>query len=502
MTEVLTTQHDPVLMIRMKNILVILTDQQRKDSLGCYGNPVCQTPNLDRLAESGVRFTRHYVANPICMPNRLSLFTGKNIRNHGLWTNGLLIPEQPTVAEHFRANGYQTASIGKIHFTPYGGDGGNLESENKWSGPDTPGTEWTGPYWGFEHVELTLGHTQPLAHYGEWFHNRGGTGHMLERHPVSGAMQSGMRNMPEDLHDSTFVAERAIEFLKDRKPDKPFFLVASFPDPHHPFDPPAETAARYASKAIIPPAGDLDDLDTRPEHYRQHFQGAWHRSGVGKAKHLDGISQEHTQELIRHTYAMVDLIDRNVGRLLDALDAENLRDDTIVVFTSDHGELLGDHGLWFKGPFFYEGLINTPLLIACPSTIAPGVSDALFSDLDLSPTLCELAGLAPMPFLDGLSQVPHLENRQASVRERCLIEYRTGYGESDCSAKVLVTDQHKYVRYQTGEEELTDLREDPKECINVAGDPAYQAIKSKLLADLLDEVLKTEQKGPEQISHA
>ena len=487
---------------KMKNILIILTDQQRKDSLGCYGNYVCNTPNLNRLAANGMRFERNYVANPICMPNRLSLFTGKNIRNHSLWTNGLVIPPCRTIADHFQENGYQTASIGKMHFTPIGGNSGNMESRHFWINRESR-EEWNGPYWGFEHVEFTLGHTHVLAHYGKWFYDHGGTDDMLKLYSVSHAMQSGVRELPEELHDSAFIADRTIQYLKnERNPDKPFFLVASFPDPHHPFNPPVRTAGEYSTKDIIEPAGTSNDLEIRPEHYLQHFRGEWHRSGKRPAEHPDGISLEHTQELIRHTYAMVDLIDRNIGKIVGTIDEMNLRNDTIIVFTSDHGELLGDHGLWFKGPFFYEGLLNTPLIISCPSMIDQGVSDKLFSDIDLVPTLCDLAEVSPMPYADGISQMPHILDRNHAARDRCLIEYRNGYGKNDCSCKALVTKQYKYVRYQTGEEELTDLLKDPEERRNVAGDAGYQEIKGRLRNELLDEVLKTEQRGPEQISHA
>ncbi|MFW6303917.1 MAG: sulfatase-like hydrolase/transferase, partial [Candidatus Sumerlaeota bacterium] len=153
----------------MKNILLITTDQQRKDSLGCYGNSVTATPNLDRLAGRGVRYERNYVANQICMPNRLSLMTGQNIRSHGLWTNGLLLDERCTLAHHLADQGYDTASIGKIHFTPFGGEAENRESIPWWyEHPEA--VDWHGPYWGFKYVELALGHTSPVAHYGEWFY--------------------------------------------------------------------------------------------------------------------------------------------------------------------------------------------------------------------------------------------------------------------------------------------------------------------------------------------
>jgi arylsulfatase A-like enzyme len=219
------------------------------------------------------------------------------------------------------------------------------------------------------------------------------------------------------------------------------------------------------------------------------------------ASRPDGLSEEHTRELISHTYAMIDLIDRSIGRILEALDAEGLTDDTVVVFTSDHGELLGDHGLWFKGPFYYEGLVNTPLIISCPPLLAPGTSDALISTIDLAPTLCDLAELPAMPFINGVSQMPVLLGRGTGVRDRCLVEYRNGYRERDCSSKALIARDLKYVRYQIGEEELTDLARDPLETTNVADHPDYRQVKEELRVAMLDEVLSTEPRGPEQLVH-
>lgn len=481
------------------NVLFIMTDQQRKDSLGCYGNAVCRTPNLDQLAKQAVRFERSYVANPICMPSRMSMFTGRTPRSHGLWTNGLLIDEQPTVAGHFARHGYMTGSIGKIHYSPTGTDG-HMESGSLWADGQGP-LDWNGPYWGFEHVQLTIGHTAPVAHYGQWFREHGGTPQMRPRREVTGAPASGVRDIPAELHDSIFVADRTSAFIKQcAREHKPFFLVASFPDPHAPFDPPAEVAQQYPHDAVTMPVGGPLDLATRPSHYQQHYQGAWHRGGQKKPKHPQGLSQAHTRERIAHTYAMVDLIDRAVGRILQTLQEQGLDQETIVVFTSDHGELLGDHGLWLKGPFFYESLINVPLIIRAPD-VAPGVSDTMFSHLDLAPTLCEMTGLPAMPFVDGISQAAHLLDPQKQVRDRCLVEYRSGYGDADVSSKVLVTHDLKYVRYQTGEEELTDLQADPKELRNVAADPTYRQERERLRMMLLDEVLKTERKGPEQLSH-
>ena len=484
-----------------KNILVILTDQLRKDTLGCYGNPVCRTPNLDRLAERGMRFNRNYVANPICMPNRLSIFTGRNIRSHDLWTNGLLVQECPTLPGHFAEHGYSTASIGKIHFTPFGAAGDHMESGDRWANRTGP-IEWHGPYWGFQHVELTIGHTAPVAHYGEWFFKNGGTHEMRKRRPVSDDSKSYALDMPPELHDSAFVADRATDFInRCAQSETPFFLVASFPDPHAPFNPPASVAAEYSQDEVAMPLGGPEDLRTRPPHYEEHFRGAWHRSGPRSPMHPEGLTESETRERIALTYAMVDLVDRNVGKILGSLAANGLEEDTVVVFTSDHGELLGDHGLWAKGPFFYEGLVNTPLLVSNPGAIEPGVSETLFSDIDIAPTLCDLAGVPVMPYMNGLSQAPHIFDRNAEVRDCCLVEYRNGYGDADRSSKLLVTRDSKYVRYQGGEEELTDLRADPCEFANVAGRPEYGDEKDRLKTMMLDEILATERKGPAQLSH-
>lgn len=487
-------------MARQKNVLFIITDQQRRDSLGCYGNPVCRTPNLDRLAARGVRFDRNYVANPICMPSRLSIFTGTTPRSHGLWTNGLLIDERDTLPGHFLDHGYRTGSVGKIHFTPTGADGDHMESSVHWAEGAGP-VDWHGPYWGFEHVDLTIGHTALAAHYREWFYANGGTDEMRKPRKLGGAPGCSVFDMPPELHDSAFVADRSIDFIQ-RHADEPFFLVASFPDPHAPFNPPAAIAERYSPDDVVMPSGSRDDLASRPEHYRLLADFAWSRSGPSEPKRPGGLSEAHTRERIALTYAMVELIDHNVGRLLDCLKEQGLEDDTIVVFTADHGELLGDFGLWAKGPFFYDCLINTPLIIAQPGTIEPGVSQALFSDLDLAPTLCDLAGVPPKPFMDGISQLPHLQDRQTRVRDHCLVEYRNGYGDADVASKVLVTDDRKYVRYQTGEEELTDLAADPEERHNVAADPDRQREKEALRLRLLDAILQTEPKGPAQLSHA
>ncbi|MCL2832526.1 MAG: sulfatase-like hydrolase/transferase [Treponema sp.] len=484
----------------IRNVLFIMTDQQRKDSLGCYGDRGGDTPNLDSLAANGIAFERCYVTNPICMPSRLSIFTGMYPHNHGMWTNGLLMDQElPTLPGYLGQNGFHTASFGKIHFSPSNSGPQNKEGRDFWVKADD-NFDWNGPYWGFKTVELALGHTSTLAHYGRWFRQNGGTEEMLKMRQVTGDNQAGARMIPPELHDSTFVAERVSDFLVNgRDKTKPFFICASFPDPHHPFNPPEVLAQKYRSRPVRSPIGDFNDLATRPRHYTEHLNGAWNRWGNETPKHPGGLTAEQTNERIYLTHAMIDLIDTSVGKILDTLKQENLLDETLIIFTSDHGELLGDHGLWLKGPFFYEGLINIPLIISCPGLPAGKISDNLASHVDLYPTICELLGLPVPPQIMGTSLVRQLKTGEPT-RDRCLVEYRNGYGNVDVATALLIDKDYKFAANQSGEYELTDLRSDPFERVNIAsGSPQLVCQYSQ---KLLNELISTGNRFPAQVGHA
>jgi arylsulfatase A-like enzyme len=441
------------------------------------------------------------------MPNRMSMLTGQHPRNHGQWTNGLLLDPLPlTLPEHLRRQGWRTASIGKIHLTPTGADDRSYESRKRWKAlaadPNSGGAyAHTGPYAGFEHVELTLGHGgAAFAHHDHWFRANGGTDEMLELIRDEGIPEStGVRPMPVALHSTSFVAERS-EALIERLAgdDTPFFAQVSFPDPHHPFDPPEE-AAREVDPAREPaPIGGPADLADRPPHYMAVHHGQWGRQGVkDRPAHPGGISAEHTAILRARTTAMVNMIDAAVGRVMAALERTGLRDSTLVVFTSDHGEMLGDHGMWRKGPFSFRGLINTPLILSGPG-VANGVSRRLISDVDLAPTLCGAVGAEPLPFANGRDLWSHVQDPAAPTRDAALVEYRTGFADYACAMHV--TQQTTYVRFQDGLEELNDLAIDPGERKNHAADQPDRC--DELRAALLDMLLSTQARGPEQLSHA
>lgn len=480
--------------MKQPNILIILTDQQRKDSLGCYGGIGVKTPHIDRLAARGTRFDRCYAANPICTPNRMSLFTGLMPSAHGRFTNGLPYNDSiPTLVNAVADYGYQTASFGKIHFEPYGASPDqSQESLQKWqaTGDDV---QWNGPYYGFQHVELTIGHTAPVAHYGKWFHQRGGADDMLATPSNGPKSDTHSRPLSPALHDTTFVAERTCWYLREgRDKTQPFFAVASFPDPHHPFNPPDEIAQCFDPGDMPDPISG-DDIQYRPIRYQQHAKSQWHRNGETQPEQ-PRCTPEQTRQRRAYTAAMVHWIDQGVGQIMDALDEEQLLDDTIIVYTTDHGELLGDHDLWYKGPFFYEQLINLPLIIAGPD-IPSGTSTQLISTIDILPTVMAAAQIPVPSWVRGVDI--------HSVDEDCkVVEYRSGFNENDVAHAVLITKQYKYVHSCDGGRELTDLVNDPDEQINLAGSPAYQELESQLRDQLLTRMLNSASPFPLQVCHA
>lgn len=483
------------------NILMIVCDQLRKDCLGCYGNTDIHTPNLDRLAAESIVCTGNYVANPICMPNRMTMFSGMYPRNHGIWTNGLLIRDEGvTLMNHLKEFGYATASIGKIHFEPGGcePEAGSRECEIWWE-QEKKADLFHGPYWGFDYIELQDNHHKPSHHMIQWFKEHGGTEDMTRIHSSVGDKESGIMDMPAALHPSSYIGERTVNYLRCLRPrDKPFFLTASFTDPHHPFVSPRESYEKRNNLGYRKPVGTPEDLKTRPSHYREHLDGSWSRSGLKVPGHPGGVAENTAEERIKNTYAMIELIDENVGKILKELEVQGLKDNTIIIFTSDHGELLGDFGLWHKGPFFYEGLINTPLIIKIPG-VAPGICHELISDADLVPTICELIDV-PIPYyVNGISHRDTLIAGKKGRRTHCLVEYRNGYFEKDCNCKVLITKRYKYMRYENGEKELTDLLNDPCELANVCENPCYQEVERELAETLLMELLRTESKKPYQL---
>jgi len=484
------------------NVLLITTDQMRRDHMGCADNPVIRTPNLDRLAAGGVNFDRAYVNNPLCMPNRSTLATGRLPRNHNCWSNGINLPAcERTIGDALAEAGYHTALLGKAHFNTFGRgrdvplDAAGQECGEAWE-KSVYSADWTGPYYGFEHVELAIGHGVDnirRAHLGQWVrgHHPGAIVGLQRREdsPI-GSRQCFTADVPAEAYSSSWLGTIGPDTLRRLAAgDRPFFLWVSFPDPHHPFCPPRPFDTMYDPREVPPPRLGPEALADKPAHFRTAYHGREGWEGIGPDARLDEITSPQLAEIIARTYGMVSLIDENVGKLLDALDAAHLADSTVVVFTSDHGDLMGDAGLVFKGPFLLEGLINVPMIWRVPGGSRGARSRALMNTADVAPTLLELLGVPVPRAMDGLAMADLARTGAAGRRDAAIVEFKSMY-RTELNLRTVVTADRK-LTYYAGHEfgELYDMTADVPEARNLYDDPAWarqrQALIERLLADAL-----------------
>ncbi|MFW5856387.1 MAG: sulfatase [Planctomycetota bacterium] len=453
------------------NLLFIHTDQQRYDTLGCNGSAVARTPNIDGLAAKGVRFERCITSNPVCMPARASWATGQYPSHNGCWQNGAPLPESADMIQtRLKAAGYHTGHVGKIHL------------DNIWQRQEPH------PSYGFDVMHECEGDPYCMDEYFRWLDGQGLYAPYKEQFDREGHARGYTRDLPEEKHQNNWIAAHVEDYLDRRAEDgKPFFLSVGFFDPHHPFDPVEPYASMFSPEAMPDPigGGDAADAMTPPA-----------RDRVGK----HGLSDAELKGAIAAYHATIAHVDAMVGRILERLDAAGLADRTVVVFTSDHGEMLGDHGVLWKGSLFYDGAIRVPLIYRLPEGMGPaGVVDTGFcSHVDLAPTLAALAGIDP----PRLAQGRPLFDRDGRLRpvpapDGALCEWRDRpFDRPDDpfqTARCLVTDAWKLVHYD-GEPygELYNRAEDPEERVNLWDDPDHAAVKAELREELLAFLIRNE----------
>ncbi|GAB3919548.1 hypothetical protein GCM10027613_23690 [Microlunatus endophyticus] len=329
------------------NILLICTDQQRFDALGASGNPEISTPNLDRLAGQSATFTHCYVQSSVCAPSRASLMSGQYVHNHGLWANGVGLPAGTRLLpEVVSAVGYDCGLVGKWHLDACFGPRTEPQPEGirvwRWS---------HAPYWGSSENAY---HRWLAAAYPDIYDRLRAGRHATRTAGVAG---DSFDVLPTEAHYSHWVGNEAISFLRsDRLTDRPFFFIANFFDPHHSFGAPKEYIDRYRADELSRPRTVPGELATKPPIMAE----ASRESYAGHAPGYVSYSGDDLQNIKANYYAMVSLVDDEVGRILDALDATGLAGNTVVIFTSDHGEMLGDHQLMLKGPFMYDCALRVP----------------------------------------------------------------------------------------------------------------------------------------------
>ncbi|HPC43668.1 MAG TPA: sulfatase-like hydrolase/transferase [Candidatus Latescibacteria bacterium] len=493
------------------NVLLIMTDQQRADSLGCAGHPAVRTPHIDGLAASGVRFDCAYTTHPTCTPSRGAIFTGRYPSSHGARMTGMILPESERVLPAvLREHGYETALFGKPHFAPMGdyADCPSREMRHLWNDGAHP---IEGDYYGFENVVFFGGHGPGIwGHYRDWLRERdpaaervienasGDGGYMR-----AGAYEDGLADMfrsplPAELHPTSALGEMVSDYLR-RRHEKPFFLVASFSDPHHPFAPPSEYADRYDPGDMpIPVPPDSDGFRTFPPHFGRAYRGQSGMFSGGGHVDYSAIPPAAMLRARALTCGMVELIDAAVGNILRTLDETGLRRSTVIVFCSDHGDFLGDHGFLYKGPMHWDGLTRVPFIWNLPGALREGVTESgVASTLDVTPTVLDLCGIPPEPGIEGISLAPYLRGQETYARDEALTENDDDYlGER---LRTLVTGEWKITAY-AGRPwgELYDRVNDPHETRNLWDDPAFRGPRDEMRLRLLDHLMRREDRLPVQ----
>ncbi|MHB1713005.1 MAG: sulfatase family protein [Acidimicrobiales bacterium] len=493
-----------------RNILFVTTDQQRYDSLGCNGGRVAATPVADRLAATGVNFRRAMNQNVVCMPARSSMLTGQYTRTHGVYANGVPLPiEAPSVADYLHAGGYRTALLGKAHFEPA------LDLEGRWPENRLARDGSNGPHRGFEHLELSMHGAEKLWHYGKWLeanaleYTRGYYQLIIPGDPPrfndagygdTGLLQTAYNPIPAGMYHTEWVADRTIAWLSSLSDEEDWFCWMSFPDPHHPWDPPEAEARKISWRDLDLPDGHPGSVEActkvlseKPWHWRAYYDGSFRNVEGGPA---DFVPQLMTHDQVREVNALVhtenQLIDGALGRVLGYVERRGWDADTDVFFTTDHGELQGDYGLLFKGSYHCDALMHLPMIWRpAPSAgIAPAEVPEPVGQIDLAATFCVIAGLPVAPWIQGEA----LPTAAGSNRERVITEWDSQFPEVDFHFRSIYRDGWLATAYEPGghydgsEGELYDLDEDPLQWHNRWGDPACASIRSDLVTDLYDHL--------------
>ena len=442
--------------MKRPNILLLMADQMAASVLPAYGHRLVKTPNLDRLAERSAVFENAYCNFPICAPSRYSMLTGRLAHSIHAWDNAAELPAAtPTINHYLGKLGYATTLCGKMHFV----------------GPDQ--------LHGYDERLMTDIYPADFAWVPDWTQGprNAPTGLSLR-----GVIEAGecVRSLQIDYDDETeYWAQQKLYDLARRPERKPFFLTVSFSHPHSPFTAPSEHWHRYAHEDIDPPAVGpipLEELDT-------HSRWLYYSHGRDRFE----VTQEHVLNARHAYYGMVSYVDDKVGRLMKILGEVGLAEDTVVVFTSDHGEMLGERGMWYKQTFF-ENSARVPLIVSGPGVRAAR-HDAVTSLVDLFPTLLDFASDGKRPELagpiHGESWMPLLGASGTRRSDAAISEYSDMGVCAPC--RMIRVGSLKYVHTHGHPALLFDLSSDPRELRNLSGTAAYAQreaqLKERLLAD-------------------
>ncbi|MEA3403081.1 MAG: sulfatase-like hydrolase/transferase [Armatimonadota bacterium] len=452
------------------NVLLFITDGHRKDTLGCYGNDLLETPHIDAFAGQGVRFERAFGTHSVCMPNRASLYTGRYPHVHGVWANGVRLRDsEVTMPQVLREADYATCAAGKIH----------LEPQQQYTG-NVPIIQ--GPYYGFGEVHIS--------------ENRLGEEYLQfidEQHPELSERARMRRGMPQEAHELQWITGRAIDFIhRQAKSGSPFYCHCSYHELSPPCTPPEGWAGHYDPADVPVPELRAEDLEGKPPFYRECYEGY-----VANGRQPD---EPTLRRYIASYYDQMRFIDHQFGRLMEALEEAGVAEETVVLLVADHGLSLNDHFQWRHGPFLFDQVANVPMIWRIPGGASGAVTEELVEGVDVMPTILELCGVDCPPGVQGRSMAPILHGEEgARGRESVLLQERQapdlaarGLNPERVEQWAVRTQDWKLIHYP-GEDfgELYDLREDPGEFRNLWGDPGYASQRAEMQRLLLDRVAQS-----------
>lgn len=452
------------------NILMIMADQFRADWMSCVGNGFVETPNLNAIAETGVRFTKAICNSPLCAPSRAALAAGKYPHRLGLLDNTVNFPlDQPTYYQALRKAGYRVGVVGKTdlhkpeHFYGRNGDRPFMYHLGFTDVVDTEGKVNAARYGKLEYEKSAV--KELAGPYQRYLEGKGVLDSFVadydfrhEKAPVWYADQSSL--CVEDYHDS-YIGRKACDFLEDVSDESPWHLFVSFVGPHDPWDAPAEYLKMFNSKSF--PDSIKDTMEEKPEWVKKK-----------SSKMSKGLSEEDLLKVKCNYAAMIKLIDDWTGRILSILEKRGLKDNTVIIFCADHGEMMGDHGL-FQKSVMYEGALRIPLLISHPQFKASKADDSLVELIDLCPTILDIAGIGfNRDVLDGKSLLQVLKGGTEPHKEYQLSELQ--------NTRMIFDGKYKFIQNYNDIDELYDLENDTKELYNVIKDSPE--VKKRLLGAL------------------
>lgn len=463
------------------NVLMITCDQLRKDALGCYDNSIIKTPNIDRIANEGIIFDQMYVVNPACAPNRGAIATGRYPWVNGLDGNDGILPEDElTIMEALRQYGYNTYGIGKMHFEPQFfdpyDDYDKSEEMNEIAVCPQP-EPWEFPHYGFEKGYFSEDNrVGPYADYLEEY----GFDPFADPHSFTFGQHVTVQSAyPEEHHQTTWVGDRSIEFIKEQNEDKPFFMWTSFIHPHHPFNPPAPYDTMYDPEDMPLPLRTEEEVEGWPERYKTKYTSEG-KEISHEAVGLYNFTDDDFKRIRAYYYGMISLIDKQIGKILSALEDRGMLDNTIIIFTADHGELLGDHNLLFKGAL-YDSVTNVPFLLRLPENKKSGQKwDGFCQSIDIMPTILDLVEKDIPYAIQGKSLTPILKDPEQILYDHIFIAQHT-----------VRNDKARLTWHGKGKRgELYNLIKDPQ-CFNNLWDKQDAAELQREMMELLIEDLIT-----------